>query len=92
MLEPIGVVGHVIPWNFPSTMFTLKCSPALAAGCTMVVKPAEQAPLPALYLAHLAKLVSKSLMLVLLTWSCLDIVMTNINLCFFIGWDPKWSY
>ncbi|PWA56209.1 aldehyde dehydrogenase 2C4 [Artemisia annua] len=56
LLEPIGVVGHVIPWNFPSTMFTLKCSPALAAGCTMVVKPAEQAPLPALYLAHLAKL------------------------------------
>ncbi|KVI11609.1 Aldehyde dehydrogenase, conserved site-containing protein [Cynara cardunculus var. scolymus] len=56
LLEPIGVVGLIIPWNFPSAMFILKCAPALAAGCTMVVKPAEQAPLPALYLAHLAKL------------------------------------
>ncbi|KAH7855620.1 hypothetical protein Vadar_026800 [Vaccinium darrowii] len=54
--EPIGVVGHIIPWNFPSTMFLLKVSPALAAGCTMVVKPAEQTPLNALYFAHLAKL------------------------------------
>ncbi|CAA7397190.1 unnamed protein product [Spirodela intermedia] len=53
--EPIGVVGHIIPWNFPSTMFFLKVSPALAAGCTMVVKPAEQAPLTALFYAHLAK-------------------------------------
>ncbi|PSS20880.1 Aldehyde dehydrogenase family 2 member like [Actinidia chinensis var. chinensis] len=54
--EPIGVVGHIIPWNFPSTMFLMKVSPALAAGCTMVVKPAEQTPLSALYYAHLAKL------------------------------------
>ncbi|KAG5559380.1 hypothetical protein RHGRI_009049 [Rhododendron griersonianum] len=53
--EPIGVVGHIIPWNFPSTMFLLKVSPALAAGCTMIVKPAEQTPLNALYFAHLAK-------------------------------------
>ncbi|KAF5805305.1 putative aldehyde dehydrogenase (NAD(P)(+)) [Helianthus annuus] len=56
LLEPIGVVGLIIPWNFPSAMFVLKCAPALAAGCTMVIKPAEQAPLAALYLAHLAKL------------------------------------
>nr|POF02685.1 aldehyde dehydrogenase family 2 member c4 [Quercus suber] len=56
--EPIGVVGHIIPWNFPTTMFFLKVSPALAAGCTMIVKPAEQTPLSALYYAHLAKLVS----------------------------------
>lgn len=55
--EPIGVVGHIIPWNFPSQMFTLKTAPALAAGCTMVVKPAEQTPLSALFLAHLGKLV-----------------------------------
>ncbi|GMY35998.1 aldehyde dehydrogenase family 2 member C4 [Fagus crenata] len=54
--EPIGVVGHIIPWNFPSNLFFLKVSPALAAGCTMVVKPAEQTPLSALYYAHLAKL------------------------------------
>ncbi|ESR64354.1 hypothetical protein CICLE_v10010514mg [Citrus x clementina] len=54
--EPIGVVGHIIPWNFPTTMFFMKVSPALAAGCTMIVKPAEQTPLIALYFAHLAKL------------------------------------
>lgn len=55
LLEPAGVVGHIIPWNFPSTMFVAKVSPALAAGCTMIVKPAEQTPLSALYYAHLAK-------------------------------------
>ncbi|GMY36003.1 aldehyde dehydrogenase family 2 member C4-like [Fagus crenata] len=54
--EPIGVVGHIVPWNFPTTMFFAKVSPALAAGCTMVFKPAEQTPLSALYYAHLAKL------------------------------------
>lgn len=56
LYEPVGVVGHIIPWNFPSTMFSMKVAPALAAGCTMVVKPAEQTPLSALYYAHLAKL------------------------------------
>ena len=61
--EPMGVVGHIIPWNFPSQMFFMKVSPALAAGCTMVVKPAEQTPLSALYYAHLAKLVSLHLTL-----------------------------
>ncbi|TYG64016.1 hypothetical protein ES288_D06G075000v1 [Gossypium darwinii] len=40
--EPIGVVGSIIPWNFPTTMFFMKAAPALAAGCTLVVKPAEQ--------------------------------------------------
>lgn len=55
LMEPIGVVGHIIPWNFPTTMFFLKVSPALAAGCTMIVKPAEQTPLSALFYAHLAK-------------------------------------
>ncbi|CAH1426372.1 unnamed protein product [Lactuca virosa] len=54
--EPIGVVGHIIPWNFPAGMFFFKVSPAMAAGCTMVVKPAEQSPLSALYCAHLAKM------------------------------------
>ncbi|GAB4832939.1 Aldehyde dehydrogenase 2 member C4 [Ancistrocladus abbreviatus] len=54
--EPMGVVGHIIPWNFPMALFFLKVAPALAAGCTMVVKPAEQTPLSALYCAHLAKL------------------------------------
>ncbi|KAK8938985.1 Aldehyde dehydrogenase family 2 member C4 [Platanthera zijinensis] len=53
--EPIGVVGQIIPWNFPSIMFFTKAAPALAAGCTMIVKPAEQTPLTALYYANLAK-------------------------------------
>ncbi|KAJ1259725.1 hypothetical protein BS78_10G177900 [Paspalum vaginatum] len=53
--EPLGVAGLIIPWNFPTTMFAIKVAPALAAGCTMVVKPAEQTPLSALYLADLAK-------------------------------------
>ncbi|XP_042415874.1 aldehyde dehydrogenase family 2 member C4-like isoform X1 [Zingiber officinale] len=53
--EPIGVVGHIIPWNFPTVMFFFKVSPALAAGCAMVVKPAEQSSLSALYYAFLAK-------------------------------------
>ena len=56
--EPIGVVGLIVPWNMPSTLFSWKVSPALAAGCTMVIKPAEQTPLSALFYAHLAKLVS----------------------------------
>ncbi|KAG4992050.1 hypothetical protein AAZX31_09G171800 [Glycine max] len=56
LLEPVGVVGHIIPWNFPSIMFVSKVSPCLAAGCTMVLKPAEQTPLSALFYAHLAKL------------------------------------
>lgn len=54
--EPIGVAGIIIPWNSPSIMFFFKISPALAAGCTTIVKPAEQTPLSALYYAHLAKL------------------------------------
>uniref|UniRef100_A0A0D9WRP5 Aldehyde dehydrogenase 1 n=1 Tax=Leersia perrieri TaxID=77586 RepID=A0A0D9WRP5_9ORYZ len=53
--EPLGVAGLIVPWNFPAVMFFSKVSPALAAGCTMVVKPAEQTPLSALFLAHLAK-------------------------------------
>ncbi|XP_020598409.1 aldehyde dehydrogenase family 2 member C4-like, partial [Phalaenopsis equestris] len=53
--EPVGVVGLIIPWNFPSIMFFAKAAPALAAGCTVIVKPAEQTPLTALYYAKLAK-------------------------------------
>ncbi|GAB2300396.1 Aldehyde dehydrogenase 2 member C4 [Dionaea muscipula] len=53
--EPAGVVGHIIPWNFPTALFFTKVAPALAAGCTMVVKPAEQSPLSALFYAYLAK-------------------------------------
>jgi succinate-semialdehyde dehydrogenase/glutarate-semialdehyde dehydrogenase len=52
--QPVGVVGAITPWNFPSSMITRKVSPALAAGCTVVIKPAEDTPLSALALAELA--------------------------------------
>ncbi|ASS74242.1 betaine-aldehyde dehydrogenase [Tumebacillus algifaecis] len=51
--EPIGVVGQIIPWNFPLLMAAWKLGAALATGCTVVLKPAEQTPLSALYLAKL---------------------------------------
>ena len=51
--EPIGVVGAIIPWNFPLLMCGYKLGPALAAGNTVVLKPAEQTPLTALRLAEL---------------------------------------
>ena len=53
--EPIGVCAAITPWNFPSAMITRKAGPALAAGCTMVVKPATATPLSALSLAELAE-------------------------------------
>jgi phenylacetaldehyde dehydrogenase len=51
--EPIGVIGQIVPWNFPLVMATLKLGPALAAGCTVVLKPAEQTPLTALLFGEL---------------------------------------
>jgi succinate-semialdehyde dehydrogenase/glutarate-semialdehyde dehydrogenase len=53
--QPIGVCAAITPWNFPLAMITRKVAPALAAGCTVVVKPAEQTPLTALALAKLAE-------------------------------------
>jgi succinate-semialdehyde dehydrogenase/glutarate-semialdehyde dehydrogenase len=53
--QPIGVVAAITPWNFPVSMITRKISPAIAAGCTVVLKPAAQTPLSALALAFLAK-------------------------------------
>ena len=53
--EPVGVVAAITPWNFPLAMITRKAAPALAAGCTMVLKPAEDTPLSALALAALAE-------------------------------------
>lgn len=52
--EPTGVVGQIIPWNFPLLMAAWKLGAALATGCTVILKPAEQTPLSALYLAQLA--------------------------------------
>lgn len=52
--QPIGVVAAITPWNFPNAMITRKCAPALAAGCTVLVKPSEMTPLSALALAVLA--------------------------------------
>ena len=51
--DPVGVVGQIVPWNFPLLMAVWKLAPALAAGCTCVLKPAEQTSLTALYLAEL---------------------------------------
>lgn len=53
--EPVGVVGQIIPWNFPLLMFIWKLSPAMAVGCTVVVKTSEKTPLSALALAKLIK-------------------------------------
>ena len=53
--QPIGVTAAITPWNFPAAMITRKVGPALAAGCTMVVKPASQTPFSALALAELAE-------------------------------------
>lgn len=53
--EPVGVAGQIIPWNFPMLMTAWKWGPALAAGCTIVMKPAEQTPLTCLRMAQLAQ-------------------------------------
>lgn len=53
--QPLGVCAAITPWNFPCAMVTRKCAPALAAGCTMVLKPAESTPFSALALAVLAE-------------------------------------
>jgi aldehyde dehydrogenase (NAD+) len=53
-LEPVGVVGQIIPWNFPLLMMAWKLGPALACGCTVILKPAEQTPLSALRVGELA--------------------------------------
>lgn len=54
--EPIGVVGAITPWNFPLAMITRKIAPALAVGCTVVVRPSEETPLTALAISHLANM------------------------------------
>lgn len=53
--QPVGVVAAITPWNFPLAMVTRKCAPALAAGCTVILKPAESTPLTSLALAELAR-------------------------------------
>lgn len=53
--QPVGVVGAITPWNFPAAMITRKLAPALAAGCTFVVKPADETPLTAIMLAELCE-------------------------------------
>ena len=53
--EPVGVVGMIIPWNFPLLLLSMKLGPALATGCTCVIKPAEDTPLSTLRLAELAQ-------------------------------------
>src|SRR3546814_13127240 len=53
--QPVGVVAAITPWNFPAAMITRKVAPAIAAGCTTVIKPAPETPLTALALAVLAE-------------------------------------
>ena len=53
--QPVGVVGAITPWNFPAAMITRKLAPALAAGCTFIVKPADETPLTALFIAELCE-------------------------------------
>ncbi|MBV8566042.1 MAG: aldehyde dehydrogenase [Methylobacteriaceae bacterium] len=57
LMEPVGVTAHIVPWNFPLGMAIRSLAPALAAGCTAVLKPAEQSPLSALKLAEIAEAV-----------------------------------
>lgn len=52
--QPVGVVAAITPWNFPLAMITRKAGPALACGCTIVIKPSELTPLTALAVAELA--------------------------------------
>ncbi len=54
--QPIGVTAAITPWNFPNAMVTRKCAPALAAGCTMVLRPARETPFSAFAIAHAAHL------------------------------------
>ena len=70
--EPVGVVGAITPWNFPLNMAGLKLAPALACGNVVILKPAEQTPLTALYLGSLIKEVTKIL---LLAWLSPSIAM-----------------
>jgi succinate-semialdehyde dehydrogenase/glutarate-semialdehyde dehydrogenase len=58
--HPVGVVAAITPWNFPSSMLARKLGPALAAGCTVVVKPATATPLSGLVWGHLARRVRLS--------------------------------
>ena len=53
--EPVGVCGAIIPWNFPNEMMGWKLGPALCCGNTLVIKPAEQTPLSAIYMCSLIK-------------------------------------
>jgi acyl-CoA reductase-like NAD-dependent aldehyde dehydrogenase len=55
VLEPVGVTAHIVPWNYPLGMVARSVAPALAAGCTVVIKPAEQSPLTALAFAELCQ-------------------------------------
>ncbi|MEL7184042.1 MAG: aldehyde dehydrogenase family protein, partial [Pseudomonadota bacterium] len=54
MMEPVGVIGMITPWNWPISQVTLKAAPAIIAGCTMVLKPSEFTPLDAMLFAEIA--------------------------------------
>jgi len=82
--EPVGVVGQVIPWNFPLMMQAWKLGPALATGNVVVMKPAEQTPLTALYVASLIAEVGLKITGKLMAHYAsmhLSLFITGANLC-----------
>lgn len=83
----MGIVGAITPWNFPLAMCTLKLAPALACGNVVVLKPAEQTPLTALYLGSLIKEVK--LVTYLKTCFNLDVKLTPTEtlLCWLTAWE-----
>lgn len=88
--EPVGVVGQIIPWNYPVMMIAWKWGPALAAGCTIVLKPAELTPISSLYLGALAKEVS---VISQSTVYCIVHIFWHLNVCNidFVGFDTMIS-
>ena len=75
--EPVGVCGQIIPWNFPLLMQAWKLGPSLACGCVSVLKPAEQTPLTALYVASLIKEVSCTQFKMNFSLGCLNVIVLN---------------
>jgi hypothetical protein len=82
ILQPVGPAAFITPWNFPSAMITRKLGPALAAGCTATIKPAEETPMSALALCVLAKEAG-------VPAGALNVVCKRFD-CF-VSYPPFWS-
>ena len=77
--EPVGVAGQIIPWNFPLLMQAWKLGPALAAGCTVVMKVAEQTPLSALHVCKLSRPVFRPVWS--MCWQAIKTTTRNLSFC-----------